>query len=31
MREKKKSEVVPVHIMKAYRGSRVLNFTLGGG
>jgi len=27
----KKSEVVPVHVMKAYRGSRVLNFALDGG
>jgi len=30
-REKKKREVVPVHVMKAYRASRVLNFALDGG
>jgi len=28
---KKKSEVVPVHVMKAYRGSRFLKFALDGG
>jgi len=27
----KKSEIVPFHVMKAYRGSKVLNCTLDGG